>query len=692
MKSCRLSRPVPALRARCASLVLTGLLALALLAPPPAFAGYADAPHIPTTPDEMTTLVQQELAKAQAALDQLLAVSGKRTVENTLVPYNQLGIHVDLAGAMSGLLENVHPDEALRASAEAASQEVSKFVTKLGLNRDFYEAMKAVDLTGADAATKFMVEESLRNFRRAGVDKDEATRAKIEMLNEELVKIGQEFDRNIREDRRSITLDSVEELDGLPQDYIDAHKPDESGKITITTDYPDYFPFTTYAKNEAARRKLYLEFQKRGNPKNIETLERLVKTRTELAQTLGYDTWADFMTEDKMIGSKENAAAFIDKISTAATPRAQQEYQEMLGVKKRFDETATEVGDYDKFFLAEVLKREKYGFDSQAARAYFDYPIVKDGIIQLTQDLFGVQFKKLEGVPVWHPEVECYEIYEGPKFLGRIYLDMHPREGKYGHAAQFTMRTGVKDIQAPIGVLVCNFPGSKDQKPGEGLMGHDEFETYLHEFGHLIHHVFGGHQKWIDQSGVATEWDFVEAPSQFLEEWATDPKTLQRLARHYETGQPIPMDMIEKLRAARDFGEYGKAMQVRHQMFYAKLSLSMYDRDPASIKDQTSFVGDIQNNYSMFKQVPGTTMQTGFGHLNGYSAIYYTYMWSQVIAKDLFSRFDTKNLLDTKTSMAYRKAVLDAGGTKPAAELVKDFLGRESSFDAYEKWLNSSPN
>jgi thimet oligopeptidase len=221
-------------------------------------------------------------------------------------------------------------------------------------------------------------------------------------------------------------------------------------------------------------------------------------------------------------------------------------------------------------------------------------------------------------------------------------------------------------------------------------MTHDEFQTFLHEFGHVMHHVFGGNQRWIDQSGVATEWDFVEAPSQFLEEWASDPKTLQSIARDYKTGQPIPAEMVEKIRRSHDFGEYGKGLIARHQMFYADLSLSLYDRDPATIGNTTDFVKGIQNKYSMFHYIPGTSMQTGFGHLNGYSAIYYTYMWSQVIAKDLFSKFDQKNLLDPKIATAYRKAVLDPGGTKPAAALVHDFLGRDFGFDSYEKWLNAN--
>lgn len=665
-------------------LVLLVLLSLGR----PALAGYADPPPIPQSAAAMTALARTELEKAQAGLDQILAVRGPRTIENTLLPYNEMSMHLDLAGSMSGLMENVHPDKDLRAAAEQASQEVSDFVTKLGLNRPLYDAMKAVDMTGADAATSYMVEKALRNFRRSGVDRDEPTRKKVEQLNADIVRVGQTFQRNIREGRRTITLDSPKQLDGLPQDFIDSHPPDASGRITVSTDYPDYFPIQNYAKDGSVRQRLYTEFLKRGNPGNLAELDTLLALRWDLARTLGYDSWADFVTEDKMIGSAANAAAFIDRIAEAAGPPAQAEYQELLAVKKRFDETATEVADYDKFFLSDILKREKYNFDSQEVREYFDYPLVKDGILNLTSHLFNVQFRRIPDAPVWHPDVECYEVWDGPRMLGRLYLDMHPREGKYQHAAQFTMRTGVKDVQCPIGVLVCNFPGGADAKPGEALMSHDDVATGLHEFGHLLHHIFGGNQRWIDQSGVATEWDFVEAPSQLLEEWAWDKDALQTFARHWKTGQPIPADLVGRMRAARDFSDFGKGLYVRHQMFYADLCLELHDRNPASIPNTTALVEELQDKYSFFKKVPGTTMQTSFGHIQGYSAMYYTYMWSLVIAKDLFSGFDGRNLLDPSVAQRYRWAVLAPGGTRPASVLVKDFLGRDFSFDSYGKWLS----
>jgi thimet oligopeptidase len=278
--------------------------------------------------------------------------------------------------------------------------------------------------------------------------------------------------------------------------------------------------------------------------------------------------------------------------------------------------------------------------------------------------------------------VDAYEMYEGDRLIGRFYLDMHPREGKFKHAAQFTLKNGVKGRQVPEGVLVCNLPGGDGTGPA--LLEHDDVETFLHEFGHLLHHLFGGNQDWIYFSGVSTEWDFVEAPSQLLEEWSIDPGTLQTFARHYETGAPIPADLVEKLRLAKD---YGNGNYIRQQNFYTALSLHAYDRDPAQV-DFAALAPEMQAKYAQFQYVPGTHMYTAFGHLEGYSAMYYTYMWSLVIAKDLYSKFDEKNLLDPKVATQYRKLVLDPGGTKDAAQLIQDFLGRPYGFESFRKWLN----
>ncbi len=630
----------------------------------------------------LTDEIQGHLDRAQTLLDKLVAVQGPRTVENTLTVMNDIGIELDAASSKSSLMENVHPDPAVRAAAETASQDVQAFATKLSLNRDVYDAVVAVDTTGATPVTERLVEHTLRDYRRSGVDKDEATRARIQKLQEELVKIGQDFDRNIREGTRSIYVDGPKDLEGLPEDYIAAHQPDSTGKIKITTDYPDYLPFMSYARNGEARKRLYEEFTNRAYPKNREVLKQLLEKRYELAQLLGYENWAAYVTEDKMVKSPENAEAFIEKLDEAAKPRAAEDYAMLLARKQKDYPNATSVEEWEKSYYSELVKAEQFDYDSQEIRQYFSFPKVEQGVLDVTSKLFGVTYKRVTDTPVWDPSVECYDMFEGDQRIGRFYFDLHPRAGKFSHAAQFTMQTGVEGRQIPIGVLVCNFPGGKEGDPG--LMEHDDVETFFHEFGHLLHHEFGGHQKWINFSGVATEWDFVEAPSQMLEEWTYDTPTLQTFAVNYKTGKPIPNELVAKLRAARGFGN---GTYVTQQNFYTAISLDIYDRPPDQV-DLNAVVPALQAKYGMFAYVPGSHMYASFGHLDGYSAMYYTYMWSLVIAKDLFSHFNHANLLDPTIATEYRRDVLEPGGTQDAAKLVEHFLGRPYSFDAFREWLN----
>jgi thimet oligopeptidase len=283
---------------------------------------------------------------------------------------------------------------------------------------------------------------------------------------------------------------------------------------------------------------------------------------------------------------------------------------------------------------------------------------------------------------VWHPSVTVYDVVRGDARLGRIYLDMHPREGKYKHAAQFPLKDGVAGVQLPEGVLVCNFP--EPSATSAGLMEHDDVVTMFHEFGHLMHHVLGGHQAWVTQSGVATEWDFVEAPSQMFEEWAWSHDTLSRFARHERTGEAIPRILVEKMRRADKFGLGTATVQ---QIFYAAISLGFHRAaDPAAL-DQLAEVQRLQKHYTPFDYVPGARFHASFGHLVGYSAMYYTYQWSLVIAKDLLTPFEEAGLMKTAVTYAYRDKVLVPGGSRDAAALVRDFLGREYDFAAYERYL-----
>jgi thimet oligopeptidase len=637
-----------------------------------------------TRPDAAAFAKVQEdrLRKAQAALDRLLAVKGKRTIENTLVPYDEVLLQLDSAGQQSGLMQEVHPDKEFRATAEKISQKVSAFSTDLSLNRAVYDALSALDTSQADAETRYYLERTLRDFRLAGVDKDEATRKRIKALRDELVLIGQEFSRNIRDDKRTVIVNDVKELEGLPADYIERHKPGPDGKIILTIDYPDSLPVFSYAKNESLRKRMYIAYNNRAFPNNMAVLDKLIGKRHELANLIGFKTWADYITADKMVESSKNASGFIDRIVQASGERAEREYQMLLKRKQQDVPDAKGIYAWESTYYSELVRKTSYDFDTQSVRPYFPYDRVKQGVLDVTGKLFGVTFKQVKDAPVWDKQVECYEMFENGQLVGRFYLDMHPREGKYSHAAQFGVRTGVAGKQIPEAVLVCNFPGGIEGDPG--LMEHDDVVTFFHEFGHLLHTLFAGRHKWVGIGGISTEQDFVEAPSQMLEEWTWDAGVLQTFARHYKTNEPIPTALVKQMRRASEFGE---GLRVRRQMVYARLSLSIYDREPGRV-DTDALIKQITEQYQPFPFVEDTHFQTAFGHLDGYSAVYYTYMWSLVIAKDMFSQFNKSNLLAPDVAKRYRDRVLAPGGSKPAAKLVEDFLGRPFNFTAWQKWLN----
>ncbi len=618
------------------------------------------------------------LRRAEQLRPQIIG-SSDRSIDGTLVPYNELLTSASATNALAGLMSEVHPDEAIRDAARECEQEVSRFYSDLALDRAMYDALAAVDVSKADADTKRFVEHTLRDYRRAGVDKDEATRDRLKAIDEELTRLGQIFSKNISEDVRVVEVKDASRLAGLPADFISSHGPDDKGVIRITTDYPDYNPFMTYAMDDELRRELYIKFRSRGDQQNENVLHDILKLRAEKASLLGYKDWADYITADKMIQTGARASEFIEKVWKLAAPRAEQDYTELLRQLRTIDPKASEVCDWQKVWLENLVKRERYEVDASEVRQYFPYDRCLAGLLEITSEIFDITYVPIAD-KAWHASVKTYDVMRGQAKIGRIYLDMHPREGKYQHAAQFPLKDGVQGKQLPEGVLVCNFP---EPGTGDALMEHDDVVTMFHEFGHLMHHVLGGHQKWITQSGVATEWDFVEAPSQMFEEWAWRHDTLARFARHVKSGQVIPESLVEKMRRADKFGLGTATVQ---QIFYAAISLSFHRADPDKL-DQLGEVQRLQKHYTPFKYVAGTRFHASFGHLVGYSAMYYTYQWSLVIAKDLLTPFEDKGLMAKDVTLAYRDKVLVPGGSRDAAELVRNFLGRDYDFAAYERYL-----
>jgi thimet oligopeptidase len=620
-----------------------------------------------------------ERCGAQLATARALVAAIKQTppthTAQLLTDWNEVAIALHNAMSAAALISQVHPQESLRSEAEAAEQVGNQLATDLGLDRDLFEIFAAADPTGLDEDASRVLRLALRDFRRAGVDQDEPTRARLRELGDRELVVDQQFGKNTRDDVRSISV-TTGQLAGLPQDYIAAHPVGADGHVTISTDYPDTIPFMTFALDAGARRALLLQFNNRSWPVNDAVLQELLRLRAEHAKILGFESWADFDAEVKMIGRGAAIGEFIDQITAAAEVSGRRDLAVLLE-RLRADRPEVNVVDRaDSAFYSEVVRRERFDVDAQQVRGYFDFAKVRQGLLDVTGRLFGLSYARVDEAASWHEDVAVYDVQLEGAPLGRIYLDLHPREGKYKHAAQFDLVAGIRDRQLPEGVLVCNF--------GRGLMQHSDVVTLFHEFGHLVHHLLAGRHPWARFSGVATEWDFVEAPSQLLEEWAWDAEVLRTFATN-DAGEPIPVELVAKMRAGEEFG---KGTFARTQMFYAALSYRLHIQPVADI---TAFVKEIQAAYDLFAHVEGTHFHASFGHLGGYSSAYYTYMWSLVIAKDIFSAFDREDLFAPETARRYRDTILAAGGSKDAAELVADFLGRPYNVEAFSTWLQEAP-
>ncbi|MFL0810081.1 MAG: Zn-dependent oligopeptidase [Agarilytica sp.] len=594
---------------------------------------------------------------------------------------NRLDIELDNNLGKGSLYSNVHPKEEVRNAAEECQKHFVALVSNISLSRSIYDQLAAIDTKEFNFTDKRYVENTLRDLRRAGVNLPEEQRLTVKKLNDEILELGQTFQKNTRDDVHTLELESASQLSGMPQDFIEKHPPNEDGKIVVTTNYPDYYPIQQYSHDDDLRLSLYKSFKQRGHPKNEDVLMALLKKRYKLAQTLGYKNYAEYIMEPLMIENPENAENFINKINEVAHDKAEQEYQELLLRQQQINKDASTVGDWQKTYLQNLIRKEKYQLDAQEVRQYFQYGKVKQGVFDLVEEMFNVKIQPWE-TDAWHPSVEAYELIDNNKVIGRFYLDMHPREGKYKHAAAFSIQEGVRGKQLPIHVLVCNFPGEKSDTE---LMEHSAVETLLHEFGHLLHGQFGGHGKWLANAGTSTERDFVEAPSQMLEEWVWDADTLKTFATNAK-GEVIPDELIKKMNEARN---YGKGVFTKHQMYYAAIALNFYNRDPATL-DTIKMLKTLKPLYSNFDYVDDTYFHHSFGHLYGYSAVYYTYMWSLVIASDMFTEFKKSGLRNREVADKYRLKVLGAGGSKDAKDLVKDFLERDYNFDAFANELKVS--
>lgn len=644
---------------------------------------------LPTTDDPaawadwVRTRSQTELDLAREIVDKLRGAPVEEP-HAVLRAWDEAAGHLGNVAAFGSLFGNVHPDETVRDLADAAEQEAQKVATEWSLDRALYEVFAAIDDSAVadDPQAARLLAKVRKDFRRSGVDRDDATRARIAEIKERLTELDQEFSRVVRDDVRTIRV-APERLEGLPADWLEAHPADDDGLVSVTTDYPDAVPTRMFARDQDVRREMSTVFLERGWPATEPLLQEMFALRHELATTVGFPDWPSYDADVKMIGTGEAIPEFIDKITAAAQEPMERDLALLMERYRQDFPDAEAIAAYDAIHYQELVRQERYDVDSQLVRTYFAFDKVRQGLLEVTGKLFGLRYERVD-VPVWQEDVAAYDVFaaSGEGSLGRIYLDLHPREGKYKHAAQFTLTDGVAGRQLPEGVLVCNF--------SRGLMEHDHVVTLFHEFGHLLHHVLAGHGQWGRFAGVATEWDFVEAPSQMLEEWAWHPDVLRTFATN-EAGEPIPVELVDAMRAADD---YGKGIYARTQMFYASVSYWFHADQAGEVRDLTERMVELQGKYAALPYLEGTHFFAAFGHLGGYSSAYYTYMWSLVIAKDMFSAFDPDatggglySEANLEVARRYRDRVLVPGGQQDAADLVAAFLGRPFSFDSYAAWL-----
>ena len=622
------------------------------------------------------------LAAAQHSVDAIGAVKGPHTIANTLAPYDEAIRQIDTAKHLADLMQSVHPDHTFRDHATAMLTKASALSTELSLEPNIYHSLVSMELSKADAATRYYVKRALLEFRLAGVDKDASTRARLKQLNEDLTKEKSTFVRNIFDDQKTIELSDSSELDGLPEDYISRHKPGADGKIRITTADPDLSPAMTFARSDNLRRQLHAAFLDRAYPKNRAVLEDMLKTRYEIARLLGYPTWADYNAADAMIGSAKNIADFIQQVYVVSRPAQQKELAMLLTEKQKIHPGAKEIWDYEYPYYAELVRRSQFDFDSQSVRPYFPYEQVKQGILDIAAKFFSVSFRQEPDTPAWAPGVETWDVLDQGKLIGRFYLDMHPRPGKLTLARLAPILDGVRGKQLPEAALVCNFPQPTATDPG--LMEYGDATTFFHEFGHLMHYILGSQQEWVGISAISMEQDFPEAPSQMLEELLHSPKVLALFARHYKTGKPIPTDLVTRMNRASTFT---RAEQVARLGGRSAISFDLYNGDPKTLDPDAVCDKDVHRS-RLVRLLPEVThFYASFIHLSAYSSAFYTYLWDRVIAEDFYEQFNPDDPLSGDAPLRYRRLVLEPGSSMSANDLVKNFLGRPQNTKAFEHWM-----
>ena len=636
------------------------------------------------------------IAEAEANIQKIIDNKEKPTFENTIVALETASAKLD---RITGLLYNIvecNADEELQEILMELSPEITRYGNNVMMNEKLFARVKKVyeqrDKLKLTTEQATLLEETYQGFVRNGVNLNKADKKRYAEISEELSKLSLQFNKNCLADNNSFFLHVTqkEELSGLPESAIAAaHEEAMNRKMegwVFTLDYPSYGPFMSYADNRDLRQKMWTAYNSQCNHgdtnDNNEIIRKITLLRFQQAQLLGYKNYCQYRLSDLMMETPEKLAKFMQEVMQAAYPVAVTDVKEVEHFA--FEMDAKKLSDgiqrWDIGYYSEKLKQKKYDFDAELLRPYFQLEKVREGIFNLYGKLYGITFKENPNIEVYHPDVKVYEVFDGKRFMGILYMDMFPRSSKSSGAwmTEFREQSNIGGKQVrPLIQLVCNFTKPTSNKPS--LLTFDEVETFMHEFGHAMHGMLT-ECTYTSLSGTSVKRDFVELFSQLMENWCYEPEFLNTFAHHYQTGATIPTEYIQRIKASENFlsGYY----------CVRQLSLGMTDMGFHSQEGPlTENIEDFEHKHmvEMLPVVKGCLTSTSFGHIfaGGYASGYYGYKWAEVLDADVFSKFKQEGIFNSKTASEFRTKMLSKGGTEHPSKLFKDFLGRDPNPRAF---------
>ena len=639
------------------------------------------------TASGIAATLEQALAEADATVEKLVDLTSPRSFAAILAPLDEIEDRFIRTFGKTAFMGYVHPERDVRDAGNAAEERIQKWAVDLLFRSDFYQAIKgfsetpeAEELTGA---RRRFLDFLLRDLRKAGHELDEEARAEVKRLTQRLVELGVLFQRNIDEHQDHMAVTKAD-LEGMPESYVNGLEPgEEEGTYKISMAYPDVIPFMENSPRRDLRQELLRKFNSRAVDSNRPLLEEAMAARARIAEIFSRPSWAHHQLEEKMAKTPEAVRDFYTALLPGLSEIGQSELGKLTEML-RADGLDDRLQFYDFRYYDTQLRKRDYGVDPTVVASYFPLQQVIDGMFELTGEVFGLRYRKVEQ-PVWHPDVLAYAIDDASSGdqIAQFFMDLFPREGKFSHAAAFPMVPGRRlpdgSYQKPLAAIVANFTKPGEDRPS--LLQHKEVETFFHEFGHILHQTLT-RAELTKFSGTSTEGDFVEAPSQIMENWTWQTDVLARFARHYETGEPIPAQLVSQLTAAKNLNI---ALLTLRQAQFGLLDMWIHDETPEKDLDD---IHARSSEVSLFPAQADTFYPASFGHLlGGYDAGYYGYLWSEVYGDDMWSRFENEGVTNPAVGADYRREVLEKGGSRDGIEHLRAFLGREPNNEAFLRKL-----